>query len=48
MELLDTLLNATDAPLAAGVAGCTLLLYAQPIPRILAINRPATAHLVDR
>lgn len=38
LELLGMLLDATDRPLPARVAGCILLLYAQPIPRILAIT----------
>jgi len=34
IALLRTILHAEDQPLAARVAGCLLLLYAQPIPRI--------------
>ncbi|HEU4349271.1 MAG TPA: hypothetical protein VFR35_15960, partial [Actinoplanes sp.] len=34
LTLLRTILTAQDQPLAARVAGCLLLLYAQPIPRI--------------
>ncbi len=38
LALLRDLLHAQDAPLAARVAGCLLLLYAQPVPRILTLK----------
>ncbi|HEU5472738.1 MAG TPA: hypothetical protein VFV67_18985 [Actinophytocola sp.] len=38
LDLLGHLLDGDDQRLAPRVAGCILLLYAQPIPRILAIT----------
>lgn len=38
LELLRDLLTATDKPIAPRVAGCILLLFAQPVPRILSLE----------
>lgn len=45
LGLLRDLLTATDKPLAPRVAGCILLLYAQPIPRILALHLDDIIHI---
>jgi hypothetical protein len=44
LELLRDLLTGTDQPLASRVAGCILLLFALPIPRILALELEDVIH----
>jgi hypothetical protein len=45
LTLLRTILTTQNQPLAARVAGCLLLLYAQPIPRIQTLQ---TSHIIRR